>query len=117
MEGVRHDEARRRYERADLVVDQLNAGWYGIFALEAMGIPAIERAVQAAKAVQETQRELGVEVPIVPVTRETLRDRIADLATDAERRRAVGAASRAYVERIHDADNGADRLLELYASL
>jgi glycosyltransferase involved in cell wall biosynthesis len=38
VEGLRHDEARRRYEQADLVVDQLNAGWYGILALEAMAL-------------------------------------------------------------------------------
>src|SRR6185312_11332038 len=36
VEGLHHDEARRRYERADIVVDQLNAGWYGLFAIEAM---------------------------------------------------------------------------------
>jgi glycosyltransferase involved in cell wall biosynthesis len=38
VEGLRHDEARRHYERADIVVDQLNAGWYGVFALEAMAL-------------------------------------------------------------------------------
>ena len=31
-------EARERYERADIVVDQLNAGWYGLFAIEAMAL-------------------------------------------------------------------------------
>ena len=117
VEGLRHEEARRRYGRADIVVDQLNAGWYGIFALEAMALGKPVLSYLRPEAVQETQRALGVEVPIVPVTKETLRDRIADLATDAGRRRAVGAASRVYVERIHDADKGADRLVELYASL
>jgi glycosyltransferase involved in cell wall biosynthesis len=67
--------------------------------------------------VQETQRRLGVEVPIVPVTKDTLRDGIAELAASPERRRQVGAASRAYVERVHDADAGAERLLEIYVSL
>lgn len=117
VEGLRHDEARRRYERADIVVDQLNAGWYGIFALEAMALGKPVLSYLRPEAVQETERALGVEVPIVPVTKETLRDRIAELAADAGRRRAAGAASRAYVERIHDADRGAERLLELYRSL
>ena len=36
VEGVPHTEARERYARADIVVDQLNAGWHGVFALEAM---------------------------------------------------------------------------------
>jgi glycosyltransferase involved in cell wall biosynthesis len=117
VEGLRHDEARRRYERADVVVDQLNAGWYGIFALEAMALGKPVLSYLRPEAVQETELAFDVEVPIVPVTKDTLRDRIVELAQDAERRRRVGAASRAYVERVHDADKGADRLLELYRSL
>ena len=38
VEGVPHDEARERYARADIVVDQLNAGWHGVFALESMAL-------------------------------------------------------------------------------
>jgi glycosyltransferase involved in cell wall biosynthesis len=117
VEGLRHDEARRRYERADIVVDQLNAGWYGIFALEAMALGKPVLSYLRPEAVQETQRALGVDVPIVPVTKETLRDRIAELAATPEERRRIGAASRSYVERVHDADKGADRLVEIYSSL
>jgi glycosyltransferase involved in cell wall biosynthesis len=117
VEGLHHDEARRHYERADIVVDQLNAGWYGIFALEAMALGKPVLSHLRDEAVRETQGEMGVEVPIVPVTKETLRGQIAELATDVERRRRVGAASRAFVEQIHDADKGADRLIAIYRSL
>jgi glycosyltransferase involved in cell wall biosynthesis len=117
VEGLRHDEARRRYERSDIVVDQLNAGWYGIFALEAMALGKTVLSYLHPEAVQETERELGVEVPIVPVTKDTLRGRIADLAASADERRRIGALSRAYVERLHDADKGADRLIAIYRSL
>jgi glycosyltransferase involved in cell wall biosynthesis len=117
VEGLHHDDARRRYERADIVVDQLNAGWYGIFALEAMALGKPVLSYLRPEAVQETERALDVEVPIVPVTKDTLRERIAELAAAPEERRRIGAASRSYVERVHDADKGADRLLELYRSL
>jgi glycosyltransferase involved in cell wall biosynthesis len=117
VEGLRHDEARRRYERADIVVDQLNAGWYGIFALEAMALGKPVLSYLRARAVQETESATGVEVPIVPVTKETLRDRIAELAASPDERRQLGAAARTYVERMHDADIGADRLIEIYRSL
>jgi glycosyltransferase involved in cell wall biosynthesis len=117
IEGLRHDEARRRFERADIVVDQLNAGWYGIFALEAMALGKPVLSYLRPEAVEETERTLRVEVPIVPVTRETLRDRIAELAASPDERRRIGASSRAYVERVHDADRGADRLIEIYRSL
>ncbi len=117
VEGLRHDEARRRYERADIVVDQLNAGWYGIFALEAMALGKPVLSYLRPEAVQETERALGLDIPIVAVTRETLRERIAELTASAEERRRIGASSRAYVERVHDADEGADRLIEIYRSL
>src|SRR5204862_8085468 len=38
VEGLDHREAFERYRRADIVVDQLNAGWYGVFAIEAMAL-------------------------------------------------------------------------------
>ena len=117
VEGLRHDEARRRFGRADIVVDQLNAGWYGIFALEAMALGKPVLSYLRPEAVHETESALGVDVPIVPVAKETLRDRIAELAATPEERRRIGAASRSYVERVHDADKGADRLIEIYSSL
>jgi glycosyltransferase involved in cell wall biosynthesis len=117
VEGLRHDEARRHYERADIVVDQLNAGWYGIFALEAMALAKPVLSYLRDEAVEETQRALGVDVPIVQITKETLRDRIAGLAASPQERRRVGAPSRVYVEQVHDADKGADRLIAIYDAL
>jgi glycosyltransferase involved in cell wall biosynthesis len=117
VENLRHDEARRHYERADIVVDQLNAGWYGIFALEAMALGKPVLSYLRSEAVQETERALGVDVPIVSVTKETLRERIAELAASPDERRRLGAASRAYMETVHDADRGADRLLAIYEAL
>jgi glycosyltransferase involved in cell wall biosynthesis len=117
VEGLPHDEARRHYERADIVVDQLNAGWYGIFAIEAMALGKPVLSYLRPEAVQETERSLAVDVPIVPVTRDSLRERIGELAASADERRRIGAQSRAYVEHVHDADKGADRLIEIYRSL
>ena len=38
IENLPNAEATRRYRDADLVVDQLLAGWYGGFAVEAMAL-------------------------------------------------------------------------------
>jgi glycosyltransferase involved in cell wall biosynthesis len=117
VEGLDHREAFERYREADLVVDQLNAGWYGLLAIEcmALGKPVVTFLHDEAKA--RTERELGVEVPLVSATAETLRERLAPLVADAAERRRIGAASRAYVERVHDVERVADRLLALYARL
>jgi glycosyltransferase involved in cell wall biosynthesis len=117
VEGLHHEEAFGRYRDADIVVDQLNAGWYGLFAIECMALGKPVLTYLHDEAVQRTEEAFGVRVPVVNVTRETLRERIAALAADGERRRRIGADSRTYVERVHDLERVADRLLALYARL
>ena len=117
IENVRHDEVGPRLARADIVVDQLNSGWYGLFAIEAMayGKPVVGYIRERAAA--RTAAAFGAEVPIVRTTKETLAADLRPLLDSAEERQARAAASRAYVERVHDADKMADRLLAIYADL
>ena len=117
IEGLHHDEAFARYRSADVVVDQLNAGWYGVFAIEAMALGKPVVTFLHDEAVARTEQAFGVTVPIVSATKDTLVDRLRPLVEDAAERRRLGAASRAYVERVHDADVVADRLLDVYARL
>src|SRR5262249_11060363 len=117
VEGLHHDEARKRYERADIVVDQLNAGWYGLFAIEAMALGKPVVTFLHDEAVRRTEDAFRVEVPIVRARKEPRRDVLARLVASPEELRRIGAASRAYVERVHDVDRLADRLLDLYARL
>jgi len=105
------------YRRADVIVDQLNAGWYGVFAIEAMALGKPVVTFLHDEAVRLSEAAFGVEVPIVRATRETLVAALRPLASSPEERRRVGAASREYVERVHDVERVADRLLALYAAL
>jgi glycosyltransferase involved in cell wall biosynthesis len=117
VEGLHHDEARRRYEKADIVVDQLNAGWYGLFAIEAMALGKPVVSFLHDEAVARTEEALGLRVPVVSATADTLVERLRPLVESAEERRRVGAESRTYVEQVHDADTIADRLLDIYSRL
>lgn len=117
VEGLHHDEAFERYRAADIVVDQLNAGWYGLFAIECMALGKPVVAYLHDEAVARTREAFGVDVPIVSATAETLRERLLPLIESADERRRIGAASRAYVERVHDLERIADRLLDLYRRL
>ena len=56
-------------------------------------------------------------MPIVSATAETLRAQLLPLVADAAERRRRGAASRAYVELVHDQERITDRLLDVYARL
>jgi glycosyltransferase involved in cell wall biosynthesis len=117
IEGLPHEEARRRYEAADIVVDQLNAGWYGLFAIEAMALAKPVVTYLHEVAVRRTEEAFGVRVPLVPTTKETLADTLRPLVASAADRRRIGAESRAYVEQVHDREMMVDRLLDLYRRL
>jgi glycosyltransferase involved in cell wall biosynthesis len=118
VEGLRHDEALALYREADLVVDQLNAGWYGVLAIEclALGKPVLTYLHDEPRV--RTEEAYGLDVPLVGVTADTLQARLGQLvdAGPAEWRR-IGEASRAYVERVHDIERVADTLVELYEGL
>ena len=117
VEGLHHEQAKQLYAEADIVVDQLYAGWYGLFAIESMalGKPVVTFLHEAA--VQRSEQAFGTRVPIVSATPETLVEVLRPLVESAELRRRIGAESRAYVERVHDVERMTDRLLDIYAQL
>ena len=118
VEGLPHDEARERYARADIVVDQLNAGWHGVFALEAMALgkpvvshlkpDVVERSAEALRRPRADRARRR---------RRRSSTRCARSSRTPALRREIGAASRAYVEQVHDIDRIADRLIDIYARL
>ena len=117
VEGLHHEEAFERYREADIVVDQLNAGWYGLLAIECMALGKPVVTFLHDEAVRRTEEAFGTRVPIVAATKENLRKRLEPLVASASERRRIGEASREYVEQVHDLERVADRLLDLYARL
>ncbi len=118
VEGLHHDEAFEQFREADIVVDQLHAGWYGLFAIECMALGKPVVTFLHDEAVARTREAFGVDVPIRSATAETLRVRLQELIDlGPAGRRAMGQASRAYVERVHDSERIAERLLAVYARL
>ena len=102
---------------ADIVVDQLNAGWHGVFALESMALGKPVVTYLKPDVVEKSAAGYGIRIPIVPATADTLADALRPLIESPALRREIGAASRAYVEQVHDIDRIADRLIDLYRSL
>jgi O-antigen/teichoic acid export membrane protein/glycosyltransferase involved in cell wall biosynthesis len=118
VEGLHHDEALARYRDADIVVDQLNAGWYGLFAIECMALGKPVVTFLHDEAIRRTEQAYGMPVPIVNASADTLGERLAELVELGPMgRREIGLASRAYVERAHDLERVTDQLLDLYATV
>ena len=105
-------ELRAILAGADVVVDQLFMGWYGMVAVEAM---ALGKPVLCYIR-DDFEPRLG-DCPIVRCTKEDLAGRLAELLADAGARRVLGERGRAYVERVHAAPVIAAHLLERYRSL
>ena len=117
VEGLHHAEAFERYRNADIVVDQLHAGWYGLFAIECMALGKPVVTFLHDEAVRRPRRRTGFRADRERVGRDS-----PPSARRARRARArgtaeLGARSRAYVERVHDLERVTDRLLDLYAAV
>ena len=104
IEGLPRAEARRVYEQADLLVDQLLVGWYGGLAVElmALGKPVV-CFIDEETARRRAPLELVDDLPVVRASPADLADVLRGLVTE---RRAdypqLGERARAFVERWHD---------------
>lgn len=103
VENMSRAEARILYEKADLLIDQLLAGWYGGLAVElmALGKPVICYIRKGdLKFIPTAMRE---ELPVIEATPATIYETLKQWLTS--RRRELGergARSRSFVETWHD---------------
>jgi glycosyltransferase involved in cell wall biosynthesis len=112
-DNMTHEAARALYERADIIVDQLLIGWYGVLAVEgmALGKPVVSYIRE------DLTDKLGSPMPLAIADPITVADVLRKLITNPGARRDLGQAGRAYVERVHDADVVAEDLEERYRAL
>jgi hypothetical protein len=102
VENTPYTEALKLYRSADLVIDQVLAGWYGGFAVElmAMGKPV------AAYIRDEDRRfvpgRMWDELPLIRVHPGSIENDLARVLAAPDELRALGARSRDFVERWHD---------------
>ncbi len=114
VQGKSHEEALKLYRTAHIVVDQLFAGWYGVFAVEAMAL-----AKPVLCYLRESDLEKFVpfrsEIPILNVTQKSLYEQLKRLVEDPGLRCELGLKGRAYVEKHHDPLKIARRIIGYYS--
>lgn len=110
VENMNHREAMNIYTDADIIVDQLILGSYGIFACEgmALGKPVI-------CYIQDTLIDTYPKtLPIVNANPNTIENELEKLILSSKTRHVKGKASREYVQAVHDIEVVAKRLVKIY---
>lgn len=110
LENMPQKKAIEYYETADIILDQVICGFYGVLSLEAMalGKPVITYVTDYLK------ERLPKELPIVSASPETIVNKLDNLISDGEMRNSIGIESRQYVEKYHDCKKNSQLLWDVY---
>lgn len=95
---VSHDAMPALLHSADIVIDQIQTGAYGVIAIEAM---AAGRVVISGVS-EHTRRVMGDEVPLRDANPDTLRSVLDDVLDDRDRAREIATNGPEFVRRWHD---------------
>jgi hypothetical protein len=100
--GLDHAAMRSLYREADIVIDQLRLGIYGVAACEAMaaGRVVVSHVGEQSRAAARTAAQQ--DLPVVEATGDTLREVLTALTGDRERARATAARGPRFVSTLHD---------------
>ncbi len=98
VENKPQEEAKAIYKSADIIVDQLFFGTYGVFALEgmALGKPVVTYISE------DMRQALPESLPMVIANKLTVKQALESLVSDPQKRYDCGVQSRKYVEDYHD---------------
>ena len=103
VSGLRHEQMRRQYAEADIVLDQFLIGSYGVVACEAMAAGSIVIGHVDDAARRSIAAATGQQVPIVEATVESVGAVLRGLVADRQSHAGIRAQGIAYVDAVHDA--------------
>ena len=110
IENMPHRKAVEYYMQADIVVDQLLVGWYGVLAIECMAL-----GKPVCVYIRDDLQSYLPSMPLVNVSPESLKENLRLLVEDASLRKEIGAKARRFVEETHDGDKIAKYIIkEIY---
>jgi glycosyltransferase involved in cell wall biosynthesis len=116
IEGVPFVEAVEKYKEADLVVDQLLAGWYGGFAVEAMALGKPVISYIREEDLQYIPKEMRSDLPIINADKHTIASVLRSFLGNPKQLLQLGRNSRKFVERWHNPMLIAQKTIESYVT-
>lgn len=110
-----HDMSREKVleimQKADIFIDQIIVGSYGMAAMEAM---SFGKPVMCYLMPEVFKAGLPEECPIVNTNPDNLKEQLITLITNAQLRHDTGIKSRAFAEKFHDVEKVSSQLLTIY---
>lgn len=108
---VERDEVLKTISKADIFLDQIIIGSYGMATMEAL---AYGKPVMCYLMPEVFAAGLPVECPIVNTNPDNLKEQLIKLISNPQLRNAIGRQSRAYAEKYHDVKKVSKQLLHIY---
>lgn len=112
--GLKHEEAMRLYARADLVIDQVMAGWYGGFAVETMAMGKPVLCYIREEDLCHVPRAMAQEIPVLNAAPHSIESVLSEVLSRPEQLYELGQRSRAYVLRWHNPRTIAEAMIRAY---
>jgi glycosyltransferase involved in cell wall biosynthesis len=112
--GVPHEAAMELYRSADLVIDQVLAGWYGGLAVEAMALGKPVAAYIRDEDVAVVPADMRDELPIVRIRPDRIEDDLESAIAERRQWGEWGRRGRAFALRWHHPRTIAAALLRVY---
>ncbi|MEK4514790.1 glycosyltransferase [Paenibacillus sp. FSL H8-0122] len=113
VQGMSHEQAKEIYQKADLIIDQLHIGSYGLLAVESM---AFGKPVICWISDYMTE-QYPAELPLIRANPDTIQSVLEKLLQERDCLPEIGIRGRAYVEQHHDMVKNSRRILEIYQRL
>lgn len=113
IEKMNHDEVIKLYEEADIIIDQILCGSYGLLSVESMALGKPVVTFIRPDLLQKFPSDL----PIVNANPASLYNQVRLLLENPILRHNLGIVGRDYVTKYHDHHKVADQLLEIYSQL
>ena len=117
VERKTHAEAMEIYRSADLVIDQILAGWYGGLAVEVMAMGKPVACFIRTEDQAFVPSKMLNDMPIQNIRPQALMEDLDALLSRREEWAEIGRRSRAYVERWHSPAKIAAALRNIYRDL
>jgi len=114
VQNMAHAQALQVYQTADLVIDQVLAGWYGGFAVEAMAMGKPVLCYLREEDFTVVPEEMISDLPIQNVNPNHLQEDIASVLDHRSEWEEWSHRSRAFVEKWHNPRLIAAAMIELY---